>query len=128
MSGEVWQIGEVAARTELSIKTIRHYDEVGLVVPSARSAGGFRLYTADDVDRLLAIRRMKPLGFTLDEMRQLLEALDVVASRSATAADLESARGYLAACHARAVQACDALTRQLSYAAELTDQLAEFSQ
>ena len=128
MSGEVWQIGEVAARTELSIKTIRHYDEVGLVVPSARSAGGFRLYTADDVDRLLAIRRMKPLGFTLDEMRQLLEALDVVASRSASSADLESARGYLAACHARAVQACDALTRQLSYAAELTDQLAEFSQ
>ncbi|WP_043368340.1 MerR family DNA-binding transcriptional regulator, partial [Mycolicibacterium conceptionense] len=47
------QIGEVAARTELSIKTIRHYDEVGLVTPSARSAGGFRLYTADDVNRLL---------------------------------------------------------------------------
>jgi DNA-binding transcriptional MerR regulator len=68
------QIGEVAARTELSIKTIRHYDEVGLVVPSARSAGGFRLYTTGDVDRLLAIRRMKPLGFSLDEMRQLLVA------------------------------------------------------
>lgn len=125
--GEVWQIGEVAARTELSIKTIRHYDEVGLVVPSARSAGGFRLYTADDVDRLFAIRRMKPLGFTLDEMRQLLAALDTVASDHASADDLEIAKEYLAACHARAVQACDALTRQLGYAAELTEQLADFS-
>ena len=63
------QIGEVAERTELSIKTIRHYDEVGLVTPSARSAGGFHFYTDADVQRLLVIRRMKPLGFTLDEMR-----------------------------------------------------------
>jgi len=127
MPDGVWQIGEVAARTELSIKTIRHYDEVGLVVPSARSGGGFRLYTAHDIDRLLAIRRMKPLGFTLDEMRHLLAALDTVASDDASAADLESARAYLAECHARAVQACEMLTRQLSYAAELTEQLADFS-
>ena len=58
------QIGQVAATTELSIATVRHYDEVGLVTPSARSAGGFRLYTEADVERLLVIRRMKPLGFT----------------------------------------------------------------
>ncbi len=72
------QIGEVAERTELSIKTIRHYDEVCLVTPSERSAGGFRLYTEADVQRLLVIRRMKPLGFTLDEMRQLLGSLDIL--------------------------------------------------
>lgn len=70
------QIGEVAARTELSLRTIRHYEETGLVVPSARSQGGFRLYTETDVARLLVIRRMKPLGFTLDQMRDLLEATD----------------------------------------------------
>ncbi|MCX5041341.1 MULTISPECIES: MerR family transcriptional regulator [Streptomyces] len=70
------QIGEVAARTELSLRTIRHYEETGLVVPSARSQGGFRLYTEDDVARLMVVRRMKPLGFTLDEMRDLLEATD----------------------------------------------------
>lgn len=70
------QIGEVAARTELSLRTIRHYEETGLVAPSARSRGGFRLYTETDVARLMVIRRMKPLGFTLDEMRELLEALD----------------------------------------------------
>ncbi|WP_425586489.1 MerR family transcriptional regulator [Streptomyces ziwulingensis] len=70
------QIGEVAARTELSLRTIRHYEEAGLVLPSARSQGGFRLYTDRDVDRLMVIRRMKPLGFTLEEMRDLLDATD----------------------------------------------------
>jgi DNA-binding transcriptional MerR regulator len=70
------QIGEVAARTELSLRTIRHYEETGLVIPSARSQGGFRLYTEADVARLMVIRRMKPLGFTLDEMRDLLDATD----------------------------------------------------
>ncbi|MEU6847874.1 MerR family transcriptional regulator [Streptomyces sp. NPDC046716] len=76
MSGEHMQIGEVAARTELSLRTIRHYEETGLVIPSARSQGGFRLYTESDVARLMVIRRMKPLGFTLDEMRDLLAATD----------------------------------------------------
>ncbi|MET9358194.1 MerR family transcriptional regulator [Streptomyces sp. NPDC006617] len=70
------QIGEVAARTELSLRTIRHYEETGLVIPSARSQGGFRLYTETDVARLMVIRRMKPLGFTLDQMRDLLDATD----------------------------------------------------
>lgn len=120
------QIGEVAARTELSIKTIRHYDEAGLVVPSARSAGGFRLYTADDIDRLLAIRRMKPSGFSLDEMRQLLDALDTLNSSAATTAQRAEATAYLAECHTRATDACVKLTRQLAYAQELTEQLAQY--
>jgi DNA-binding transcriptional MerR regulator len=70
------QIGEVAARTELSLRTIRHYEDVGLVTPSARSQGGFRLYTEGDVQRLMVIRRMKPLGFTLEQMRDLLAITD----------------------------------------------------
>lgn len=118
------QIGEVATRTELSIKTIRHYDDVGLVTPSARSAGGFRLYTTEDVDRLLAIRRMKPLGFTLEEMGELLTALDTLSDPTS---DKEQAMAYLAECHTRARDACAKLTRQLAYAQELTDQLARYS-
>jgi MerR family copper efflux transcriptional regulator len=43
------QTGLVAERTELSIRTLRHYDEVGLVRPSARTSSGSRLYTEDDV-------------------------------------------------------------------------------
>lgn len=122
---DLLQIGEVATRTELSIKTIRHYDEVGLVAPSARSAGGFRLYTADDVRRLLAIRRMKPLGFTLDEMGRLLDALAVLDDPSAATAERARAAEIVADCHTRAQQACDRLTRHLGYARELTAQLAQ---
>ncbi|WP_415951691.1 MerR family transcriptional regulator [Streptomyces sp. KLOTTS4A1] len=70
------QIGEVAERTGLSLRTIRHYEDVGLVTPSARSKGGFRLYTEADVERLMVVRRMKPLDFSLDEMRDLLEITD----------------------------------------------------
>ena len=79
------QIGEVADRTGLSLRTIRYYEEVGLIRPTARTAGGFRLYSEGDVARLSVIMRMKPLDFTLDEMRQLLDVLDGLAQQPATA-------------------------------------------
>ncbi|WP_373693401.1 MerR family transcriptional regulator [[Mycobacterium] burgundiense] len=120
------QIGAVAARTALSIKTIRYYDEVGLVVPSARSTGGFRLYTAADVDRLLSIRRMKPLGFSLDEMRRLLAALHALDAADSTAVENAAARAYVLECHRQAQDACTELARQLAYACELTEQLARY--
>ena len=92
------QIGEVAARTELSLRTIRHYEETGLVTPSARSQGGFRLYTENDVARLMVIRRMKPLGFTLDQMRDLLDATDRLDGGQLTPEEREAllarVRGY----------------------------------
>lgn len=69
-------IGELAEKTALSLRTIRHYDEIGLLVPSGRSEGGYRLYTDDDLARLLLIRRMKPLGYSLDQMADLLRAID----------------------------------------------------
>ncbi|NRG40820.1 MerR family transcriptional regulator [Rathayibacter sp. VKM Ac-2835] len=70
------RIGELADRSSLSLRTIRHYDEVGLLRPSGRTEGGFRLYTERDFDRLLLIRRMKPLGYTLDAMTELLRVVD----------------------------------------------------
>jgi DNA-binding transcriptional MerR regulator len=73
-------IGAVAERTGLSLRTLRHYDDVGLLRPSGRSEGGFRLYTSEDVDRLLLIRRMKPLGFSLEEMADLLALVDAQAA------------------------------------------------
>lgn len=73
------QIGEAAERAGLSLRTVRYYEEVGLVTPSSRTDGGFRLYSEDDVQRLLVVKRMKPLGLTLDEMRELLEALELSA-------------------------------------------------
>ncbi len=81
------QIGEVAERTALSLRTLRHYDEVGLLTPSARSEGGFRLYTQADVDRLLVIRRMKPLGFTLEEMLAVMRLLEALGDQPAQITD-----------------------------------------
>ena len=73
-------IGEVAERTGLSLRTIRHYDEVGLLPASSRTEGGFRVFTEGDVERLLVVRRMKPLGFTLEEMADLLSIVDGLAA------------------------------------------------
>jgi DNA-binding transcriptional MerR regulator len=70
------QIGEVAEQTGLSLRTIRYYEEVGLVRPSSRTTGGFRLYSESDLARLRLVRRMKPLDFSLEEMKDVLEALD----------------------------------------------------
>lgn len=70
------QIGEVATRVGLSLRTIRHWDEVGLVVPSERSAGGFRLYTEADIVRLELVKSLKPLDFSLEQMRELLATID----------------------------------------------------
>ncbi|MBE0429801.1 MAG: MerR family transcriptional regulator [Thermoleophilia bacterium] len=70
------QIGHVAERAGLSLRTIRYYEEEGLVIPATRSAGGFRLYTEADCERLQLIKQMKPLSFSLDEIRELLHILD----------------------------------------------------
>ncbi|MEO6199841.1 MAG: MerR family transcriptional regulator [Cryobacterium sp.] len=71
-------IGELAEKTGLSLRTIRHYDDIGLLKASGRTHGGFRLYSQDDLSRLTLIRRMKPLGFTLDEMIELLRVIGIL--------------------------------------------------
>lgn len=68
-----YQIGEVAERLGLSLRTVRYYEEVGLVRPVERSPGGFRLYDDDAIERLALIKQMKPLEFSLEETREVLE-------------------------------------------------------
>ncbi|WP_372907251.1 MerR family transcriptional regulator [Saccharopolyspora indica] len=108
------QIGEVAERTGLSLRTIRYYEEVGLVVPSDRSQGGFRLYTEPDVDRLKLIMRMKPLGFQLEEMRELLAIIDP----TPTSPKIDDPAGRLAAFSESAEQRCVELRTKLRIAEE----------
>lgn len=74
------QIGEVADQVGLSLRTIRFYEETGLVIPSGRSVGGFRLYSETDVSRLQLIKRMKPLGFSVEEIGDFLVVLDALGS------------------------------------------------
>lgn len=79
--GDLVQIGVLAERVGLSLRTVRYYEEMGLVTPSARSKGGFRLYGAEDEQRLLVLKTMKPLGFSLEQMSDLVALLDA-ASRT----------------------------------------------
>jgi DNA-binding transcriptional MerR regulator len=111
-------IGEVAARTELSLRSLRHWDEVGLVRPSGRSSGGFRLYTEHDVEKILAIRRMKPLGFTLDEMAETMRDLETVADPRAPRGAAAEARERLGAVLDEAARRRSRLRAQLAMADE----------
>jgi DNA-binding transcriptional MerR regulator len=118
---ELMQIGQVAERTGLSLRTIRWYEEEGLVVPTARTDGGFRLYSADDVARLEVIKRMKPLGFALEEMRELLTLL---ADLDGGTGDRERLVDRLGMFHEAAIARVTALKEQLAVAEGFADTLA----
>ena len=69
-------IGELSRQTGVNIETIRFYEKAGLLPLPPRSPGGFRLYDRDHVRRLTFVRRARELGFTLDEVRTLLNLAD----------------------------------------------------
>ncbi len=96
MTETTYQIGEVAARVGLSQRSIRHYDDLGIVKPSARTAGGFRLYTQADVDRFLLIKPFKPLGIGLEEARTVTHSLALLDDPLAGEEDKATAREHLA--------------------------------
>lgn len=70
------QIGEAARRAALSVDTIRFYERRALLPRAPRTTGRFRLYTADAVIRLSFIKQMQSLGFSLKEIKQLLDLRD----------------------------------------------------
>lgn len=114
-------IGEVAARTELSLRSLRHWEEVGLLVPSGRSEGGFRLYTEEDVEKILLVRRMKPLGFSLDRMREALDDIATLRDDDASATEVSAATDRIAWVRAEALERRAALVRQLEMADEFIE-------
>ncbi|GAA1438908.1 MerR family transcriptional regulator [Mycobacterium cookii] len=114
----VMHIGEVAARTELSLRSLRHWEEVGLLQPSGRTDGGFRLYTESDVDKVLVIRRMKPLGFSLDEMKAVMSDLEVLGDPEADEGDRAAAQQRIADVRTDATERRARLVRQLEMADE----------
>lgn len=68
-----WRIGELAKRTGLTVRTLHHYDAVGLLRPSARSQAGYRLYDDEDVRRLQRIVALRTLGLSLGEIGRVLD-------------------------------------------------------
>ncbi|MDJ0324864.1 MerR family transcriptional regulator [Cryobacterium sp. PH31-AA6] len=119
-SDPTMHIGELADKTGLSLRTIRHYDEVGLLKASGRTEGGFRIYSRDDLSRLILIRRMKPLGFSLEEMTDLLRIIDVLDGEGARDAVV---RSELETFIAQAVERRAKLEEQLAMADEFLELL-----
>ena len=70
--GTLLRIGEVARASGLTVRTLHHYDEIGLLVPSARSDAGYRLYSDADVRRLYRILALREMGFPLEEIAATL--------------------------------------------------------
>ena len=80
------QIGEIARRTHLSLRTLRYWEEVGLIRPTGRTAGGFRLYSEDELVRVELVRAMKPADLTIDELRELADLVEEVRRSRGSAA------------------------------------------
>lgn len=74
MSGIGLSIGDVARRAGCSVPSIRYYEDVGLLPAAHRRAGGHRVYGSGDLKRLSFIRRCRNFGFSLAQIRELLEA------------------------------------------------------
>lgn len=66
-------VGVAAKTVGVSVRTLHHYDEIGLVAPSGRTAVGYRIYTAGDIERLYQVLTYRELGFSLEEIRTLLD-------------------------------------------------------
>lgn len=105
-----YQIGEVAERTGVTQRTLRFYEEKGLLNPPARMEGGFRLYSDDDIQRIEYIRQLQQLlGFTLADIKEMVEAEEL---RQQIIATFRPDR-ELPARLERLQRIIDALTRQL---------------
>jgi DNA-binding transcriptional MerR regulator len=110
--GWTWRIGEVAERTGLTRRTLRHYDDLGLLVPSARSWGDYRLYDEADLLRLLQIQNLKALGLSLPEIAEALADPDLDAAATL--------RSHLAALEDR-IAAEQALAQRLRRLADASE-------
>lgn len=126
---EQWlRIGDVARRTGLTHRTLRHYDDLGLLIPSGRSSGDYRLYGADDLRRLLAIQHLKSLGMGLEEIGRALDdpdfdAADALARHSALVEARLAAERDLLARLTRLSGAADAGWDEVLDAIALTERL-----
>ncbi len=76
MDERVFKIGELARRTGLTVRTLHHYDEIGLLVPGRRTSSGHRLYGFDELERLQRILSLRQLGFSLEEIGGCLDSSD----------------------------------------------------
>lgn len=72
--GKTYTVGDVARIAKVTVRTLHHYDEIGLLTPSGRSGAGYRLYTVADIKRLHQVRLYRELGMPLEAIREILDA------------------------------------------------------
>ena len=120
----LFQIGAAAERVGLSVRTLRHWHDVGLVTPTARSRGRFRLYSDEDLERLLVVKSMKPMGFTLEEMAELLALVERASAAAGTRSGVPPAVSVqLDDYAARTIQRIARIERDHRDASELLDRI-----
>lgn len=116
------QIGEVAERTGVTQRTLRFYEEKGLLRPPTRMDGGFRLYSEEDVRRVQHIRRLQNLlGVALAEIKEMVEAEEVLRELKAQyrpESDVSEKKEQLQ-------KAIDVVSQQHSIVSQKTEQLGE---
>ncbi|NEX63936.1 MerR family transcriptional regulator [Noviherbaspirillum galbum] len=99
MTDMLLKVGELARRTGLTVRTLHHYDEIGLLRPSARSGAGYRLYDLDDIERLHRIQALRQLDIPLAEIAALLQSdsadLGTVIDRQIAALEQQAERALL---------------------------------
>jgi MerR family transcriptional regulator, repressor of the yfmOP operon len=123
------QIGEAAERTALTQRTLRYYEEKGLLRAPSRMEGGFRLYSQEDLERVERIKELRDLlGFSLADIKEMLEADDVkMQLRAEWRKDADSAEKVAKIRVAReaTLQQLALLDEKMSRMTAMRDQLAE---
>ena len=71
-----YTVGQVARLSGVTVRTLHHYDRIGLLIPSGRTANGYRMYEESDLQRLHRVLCYRELGFELDEIARVLQASD----------------------------------------------------
>jgi Cu(I)-responsive transcriptional regulator len=107
------KIGDIAKRTGLKIETVRFYESEGLIDPPLRSGSNYRLYDRSHLDRLSFVKRSRDLGFTLDQVRDLLRLAD-------------DPRGSCDEVDAMAVRHIEEIDRKLADLHVLRDEIAKW--
>ncbi|WP_171074037.1 MerR family transcriptional regulator [Nonomuraea basaltis] len=110
MNGRRWKIGELAAATGVTVRTLRHFHQIGLLCPAERSAAGHRVYTGDDVRRLYRILALRELRLPLAEIAHSLDGADLHATIRRQLQQVERQLAAQRALHRRLLGIAEALS------------------
>lgn len=118
------KIGDFARLAGTNLRTLRYYEEIGLLRPTARSPGGFRYYRREDLDRLAMVASLQRLGLELAQIRELMDTRAEGRPRAEFVARLRQALGAQASLIDERMAALEQQRRGLEQALEKIDECA----